>query len=71
MVDARGLSCPRPVMMAEEEINNNNPKDFVVLVDNKVAEKNVTDFVECRGYKVEHAKKGRDFKLICTKLIIN
>lgn len=67
MVDARGYSCPKPVMMVEEECKKNNPKELVVLVDNKVAEKNVSNFAEGLGYKVTHEKEGRDFKLTLTK----
>lgn len=67
MVDARGYSCPRPVMMVEEEYKKNNPNTMEVLVDNKVAEKNVTNYAESIGYKVTHEKEGRDFKLILNK----
>lgn len=68
MVDARGYSCPRPVMMVEEECKKNNPNELVVLVDNKVAEKNVSNFAESLGYKVEHEREGRDFKIIMRKM---
>lgn len=67
MVDARGFSCPRPVMMTEEEIKKNNPKSFEVLVDNRVSEKNVANYAESMGYTVKHEREGRDFKLVCTK----
>ena len=66
IVDARGFSCQRPVMMTEEEINKNT-KEFVVLVDNRVAEKNVSDFAISKGYTVEHGREDRDFKLTMTK----
>ena len=67
MIDARGFSCPKPVMMVEEEINKNNPSELVVLVDNRTAEKNVTGLAEMKGYKVTHEKDGRDFKLTLNK----
>ncbi len=67
MVDARGYSCPKPVLMTEEEINKNNPSELVVLVDNRTAEKNVSNFAESKGYKVTHDREGRDFKLILNK----
>ncbi|MBR1454328.1 MAG: sulfurtransferase TusA family protein [Lachnospiraceae bacterium] len=67
MVDARGFSCPKPVLMTEEEINKNNPDEFVVLVDNRTAENNVSNFAIEKGYKVTHEREGRDFKLILKK----
>ena len=67
MIDARGFSCPKPVLMTDEEIKKNNPSELVVLVDNRAAEKNVSTFAESLGYKVTHDREGRDFKLILNK----
>lgn len=67
IVDARGFSCPIPVMKTQEEIKKNSPKEFVVLVDNRVAEKNVTKFAEGEGYNVTHEREGEDFKLVLRK----
>ena len=67
MVDARGYSCPKPVLMTEEVINKDNPSELIVLVDNRTAEKNVSDFAMSKGYKVTHDREGRDFKLILNK----
>ena len=67
MVDARGYACPKPVMMVDEEIKKNNPSELVVMVDNRVAETNVTNHAESLGYKVTHEKEGRDFKLTLRK----
>ena len=67
MIDARGYACPKPVLMTDEEIKNNNPSELVVLVDNRSAENNVANFAMSKGYKVTHEREGRDFKLILTK----
>ena len=67
MIDARGYACPRPVMMVDEEIKKNNPSELVVLVDNRTAEKNVSNHAESLGYKVTHEKEGRVFKLTLNK----
>ena len=67
MVDARGFSCPKPVLMVDEEFKMNNPSELVVLVDNRTAEKNVTNYAESLGYKVTHEREGRDFKLLLSK----
>ena len=67
MVDARGYSCPKPVLMTEEAIKKDNPSELIVLVDNRTAEKNVANFAMSQGYKVTHDREGRDFKLILNK----
>ena len=67
MIDARGYACPRPVMMVGEEIKKNSPSELIVLVDNRTAEKNVSNHAESLGYKVTHEKEGRDFKLTLNK----
>ncbi len=67
MIDARGYSCPKPVMMVDEEIKKNNASEIVVLVDNRTAEKNVSNHAESLGYKVTHEREGRDFKLTLKK----
>lgn len=67
MIDARGYSCPKPVMMVDEEIKKNNENEIVVLVDNRTAEKNVSNHAESLGYKVTHERVGRDFKLTLKK----
>ena len=41
-VDARGLSCPQPVIMTLDEIKKGNEKDIIVLVDTDTSKENVT-----------------------------
>ena len=67
MVDARGFSCPKPVMMVEAEYKKNGPSMIEVMVDNKVAAKNVTNYAESVGYAVTEEKVARDFKLTLKK----
>lgn len=67
MIDTRGYSCPKPVMMVDEEIKKNNNSELVVLVDNRTAEKNVSNHAESLGYTVTHEREGRDFKLTLKK----
>ena len=37
MVDARGYSCPMPVVMTKKEIEKNKAKQLEVMVDNMVS----------------------------------
>ena len=51
-VDARGLSCPIPVVKAEKAIDRNPGEEIIVLVDNEVARENVTRLAGSKGYSV-------------------
>ena len=67
MVDARGLSCPMPVVMVQKEIKKNAPNTLEVLVDNPCSVENVTRFARSSGYQVTSEKDGFDFKLTLSK----
>lgn len=67
MVDARGLSCPMPVVMVQKEVNKNSPAELIVLVDNQCAVENVSRFAGSQGYKVSVKADGDDFTLTLTK----
>lgn len=66
IVDARGLSCPEPVILAKNEADKGT-KNFTVLVDIEVAKENVTRMLENAGYKVVTKENGGDFELTATK----
>jgi len=51
-VDARGLSCPIPVVKAEKAIDDNPGEEITVLVDNEAARENVTRLAGSKGYAV-------------------
>lgn len=62
-VDARGLSCPEPVMLMLEAIAAH--KEAVeVLVDNATARGNVAHMAEERGRKVTITEQGGDYRLV-------
>lgn len=50
-IDARGMSCPQPVLMAKQALEN-NPKEVKILVDNNTAKTNVCRFLRNSGYKI-------------------
>ncbi len=66
MVDARGLSCPMPVVMTQKAIQK-GPASLEVLVDAQVAVENVTRYARSQGYQVKSEPQGPDFKLTLTK----
>ena len=51
-IDARGLSCPEPVIMTKNALASGE-KEYEVLVDNVTAKENVTRFAAHQGYLCE------------------
>lgn len=67
MVDARGYSCPMPVIMVQKAVKADHPDSLEVMVDNQCSAENVTRFAQNQGYDVEVTPEGSDFKLTLTK----
>ena len=65
-IDARGLSCPEPVILAKNALAAKEDA-YEVIVDNPVAKENVTRFAMHQGYKVQVKEQGDDFILQVTK----
>lgn len=65
-VDARGLSCPQPVMMVHKEIVEDK-FPIEVMVDTVTSRENVRRMALSRGYKVEVIEHRGEFKLVITK----
>lgn len=61
-VDARGLSCPEPVIMTKNALALGE-KEYEILVDNVTARENVTRFATHQGYQVTYKEQGEDFVL--------
>lgn len=57
MVDARGLSCPEPVILTKKALKD-KPSKLEVMVDNKAALENVTRYAKAVGYNVVSSDKG-------------
>lgn len=67
MIDARGLSCPMPVVMVQKEVRKSQPASLEVLVDAKVAVENISRFAGSQGYGITVEEQGGDYKLTLTK----
>lgn len=65
-VDARGLSCPEPVIMTKKALASKD-RSYEILVDNVTAKENVTRFATHQGYKVTVTEQGNDYLLTLTK----
>lgn len=64
-LDARGYSCPEPVLMTKNALKNGTP--LVVLVDNETPLQNVRRFATNNGYQVTWKEVGEDYELTITK----
>lgn len=67
MIDARGLSCPMPVVMVQKEVQKNAPQELTVQVDSMVCVENITRYAHLQGYKVSFQEDGGDFVMTLHK----
>lgn len=66
MVDARGLSCPMPVLMTQKAMKSGEDY-YEVLVDAVTPCENVSRFAESQGYNVVVEEKSGEFLLKISK----
>ena len=56
VVDARGLSCPQPVLMTLDAIKSGHDSELEVIVDNMASRENVVRAAESKGWNVSEIK---------------
>lgn len=56
-IDARGVPCPGPVVMAKKEIDG-GADDFQILVDNEIAVENLKRLADSQGFRLAVAPEG-------------
>ncbi|WP_300368640.1 sulfurtransferase-like selenium metabolism protein YedF [Brachyspira sp.] len=65
-VDARGIPCPKPLILTKTAITNANMNEEIeILIDDEVAFHNITDFLNNNGIK--YTNNGMNFKIIKNK----
>ncbi len=65
-IDARGLSCPQPVVLVDKAVANGDTV-LEILVDNEVARENVSRLAARRGLKTDIRLDGTDIVITTTK----
>lgn len=60
IVDARGLSCPQPVLMTLDAIKSGSDGELEVIVDNMASRENVVRAAENKGWSVFEIKDNAD-----------
>jgi TusA-related sulfurtransferase len=68
LVDARGLSCPQPVLLTLEKIQSRGHGELLVLVDTDTSKENVIRAAGSLGWQVKNVEAaGTEYKLTLEK----
>lgn len=65
-IDARGLSCPQPVVLVDRAVQDGNT-DLEILVNNEVSRENVLRMAARRGLKTDVRQEGTDIVIRATR----
>lgn len=65
-LDARGLSCPEPVVMIRKAMESKE-NSYQIVVDNPTAKENVSRYAEHQGYTVAVSEANDEYTLTITK----
>jgi len=68
IVDARGLSCPQPVLMTMDEIKKGSAGEIEVLVDTDTSKENVSRAAQSKGWAVKKvSEEGEGYRVTIAK----
>jgi len=68
IVDARGLSCPQPVLLAMSKMKEKGKGEIQVIVDNEVGRENVRRAARSQGWEIrDEQREGEDYHLLLTR----
>jgi tRNA 2-thiouridine synthesizing protein A len=68
IVDARGYSCPQPVIMTMAEINKINKGSISILVDTDTSKENVVRAAANKGWNLDGIEKdGEGYRITISK----
>ena len=68
-LDARGRSCPEPVMMLRNAMASQE-ESYEIIVDNHASKENITRYAEHAGYRVEVSENEGEYALIIRKITL-
>ncbi|MDR2503292.1 MAG: sulfurtransferase TusA family protein [Deltaproteobacteria bacterium] len=60
IIDARGLSCPHPVLLAKKAILSGESGPIEILVDAEIAVENISRTASYYGWNVDITPNERD-----------
>ena len=67
MIDARGQSCPIPVVMVQQEVKKSHPAELQVQVDSMVCVENISRYAALQGYAVTVREDGGEYTMTLKK----
>lgn len=68
IVDARGLSCPQPVLLTVNEMKKVKKGEIVVLVDTDTSKENVSRIAASQGWTVKGVEQeGTGYRISIVK----
>ncbi|MBS3919513.1 MAG: sulfurtransferase TusA family protein [Deltaproteobacteria bacterium] len=66
-IDARGLSCPQPVIMTNKKMKEIGRGAFEVLVDTETAKENITRLAQQSGWQLDVNEESGNIRLVLKK----
>jgi tRNA 2-thiouridine synthesizing protein A len=67
-VDARGFSCPQPVLMTLDGIKKADTGEIVILVDTDTSKENVSRAARSQGWQVKDVlEEGGGYRVTISK----
>ena len=60
IVDARGLSCPQPAMLARQALQKLSRGSLEVIVDNGTSRENVSRIAKNLGWEIDIDERSED-----------
>lgn len=66
IIDARGLSCPEPVIMLRQAMASKE-REYQLIVDNHASKENTTRYGEHQGYEVTVTENHGEYTLVFKK----
>ena len=68
IVDARGFSCPQPVLMTMDEIKRISEGEIEILVDTDTSKENVSRAALSNGWSVKDVRQeGEGYRVTITR----
>jgi len=68
IIDARGFSCPQPVLLTLNEIKKINRGEIIILVDTDTSKENVSRAATAQGWQVKSVEsEGIGYRITVSK----
>jgi TusA-related sulfurtransferase len=66
-IDVRGLSCPQPVLLTRNKMNEAKSGTIEVLADSAAARDNISRLAKDQGWSISVEERENEFLLILTR----